>query len=84
MVQLAESTSITAPGLARAAAPMLENIRQDDKAIKIAGRLTISTAYSLLMDTKSYLALADGLPKSFPPLPAAKPSNASKSTSAPS
>ena len=72
MVQLAESTSITAPGLARAAAPMLENLRQDDKAIKIAGRLTISTAYSLLTDAKSYLALADGLPKSFPPLPAAK------------
>ena len=72
MVQLAESTSVTAPGLARAAAPMLENLSQDDKAVKMAGRLTISTAYSLLADSRSYLALADGIPKPFPPNPTAK------------
>ncbi|MBI2689511.1 MAG: hypothetical protein HYX27_24655 [Acidobacteria bacterium] len=72
MVQLAESTSVTAPGLARAAAPILENLKQDDRAIKIAGRLTIATAYSLLMDAKSYLALADGLPKPYPPNPTGK------------
>lgn len=72
MVQLAESTSVTAPGLARAAAPMLENLNQDDNAIKIAGRLTIGTAYGLLADARSYLALADGLPKPFPPNPTAK------------
>ncbi len=72
MIQLAESTSVTAPGLARAAAPMIENLNQDDKAIKIAGRLTISTAYGLLADSRSYLALADGVPKPFPPNPTAK------------
>ena len=72
MVQLAESTSVTAPGLARAAAPIFENLNQDDKAIKIAGRLTIGTAYGLLTDARSYLALADGLPKPFPPNPTAK------------
>ncbi|MFN0106410.1 MAG: GDSL-type esterase/lipase family protein [Bryobacteraceae bacterium] len=72
MVQLAESTSVTAPGLARAAAPMLENLHQDDKAIKIAGRLTIGTTYAILADSRAYLALADGLPKPFPPNPTAK------------
>lgn len=72
MMQLAESTSVTAPGLARAAAPMLENLKQDDKDIKIAGRLTVSTTYRLLTDLKAYLALADGLPKPFPPNPTAK------------
>jgi lysophospholipase L1-like esterase len=72
MIQLTESTSITAPGLARAAAPMLENLSQDSKAIKIAGRLTISTAYALLNDARSYLAVADGVPKPFPPNPTAK------------
>jgi len=72
MIQLAESTSVTAPGLARAAAPMLENLSQDDKAIKIAGRLTISTTYALLTDARSYLAVADGVPKPFPPNPTAK------------
>jgi lysophospholipase L1-like esterase len=72
MVQLAESTSVTAPGLARAAAPILENLKQDDRAIKIAGRLTISTAYGLLADARAYLALADGLPKPYPPNPTGK------------
>jgi len=72
MIQLAESTSVTAPGLARAAAPMLENLSQDDKAIKIAGKLTISTTYALLTDARSYLAVADGVPKPFPPNPTAK------------
>jgi lysophospholipase L1-like esterase len=72
IVQLVESTSITAPGLARAAAPLIENLNQGEKNSKIAGRLTISTAYGLLGDTRSYLALADGLPKPFPPNPTAK------------
>ena len=72
MVQLAASTSVTAPGLARAAAPILENLNQHDKAIKNAGRLNISTTYGLLSDSRSYLALADGLPKPFPQNPTAK------------
>jgi lysophospholipase L1-like esterase len=72
MVQLAESTAVTAPGLARAAAPMLENLKQTEKNIKIAGRLTISTAYAFLTETKAYLALADGLPKAYPPMAAGK------------
>lgn len=72
LLQLAESTSVTAPGLARAAAPILENLKQDDKAIKIAGRITISTAYALLTDARAYLALADGLPKPYPPNPTGK------------
>lgn len=72
MLQLVESTSVTVPGLARAAAPIVENLKQDDKNIKIAGRLTISTTYALLNDARSYLALADGLPKPFPPNPTAK------------
>jgi lysophospholipase L1-like esterase len=72
MMQLAESTSVTAPGLARAAAPMLENLKHVDRTIKVAGRLTIAITYGLLADTRSYLALADGLPKPFPPNPTGK------------
>ena len=71
LLQLVESTSITAPGLARAAAPMVENLNQDNKAIRITGRLTVSTTYALLSDSRSYLAVADGVPKPFPPIPAA-------------
>lgn len=70
--QLAQSTSVTAPGLARAAAPILENLKQDDTAIRRLGRPSISTAYTLLTDTRAYLALADGLPKPYPFTPAGK------------
>jgi lysophospholipase L1-like esterase len=66
LLQLADSTAVTAPGLARAAAPILENLKQDNNAIKIAGRPTIATAYALLTDARAYLALADGLPKAYP------------------
>ncbi len=72
MVQLAESTSVTAPGLVRAAAPMLENLKADERAIRVTGRLTIGTTYSLLGDARSYLALADGLPKPYPANPTGK------------
>lgn len=72
MVQLVESTSVTAPGLARAAAPMLENLKQDEKAVKIAGRLTITTTYGFLTNARSYLLLAEGLPKPFPQNPTGK------------
>lgn len=66
MLQLAESTSITAPGLARAAAPMLENLKQGDRNIKINGRLTIASAYAYLSEARAYLNLIDGIQKPYP------------------
>jgi len=66
MLQLAESTSVTTPGLARAAEPMLVGLRQADRVVRVNGRLTLSTTYGLLADSKAYLALADGLVKPFP------------------
>lgn len=66
VLQLAESTSVTAPGLARAAAPMLENLKKDQLNVQVAGRLTVATAYALLTDSRAYLALAEGLPRPYP------------------
>jgi lysophospholipase L1-like esterase len=70
VLQLAESTSVTAPGLARAAAPMLEDLKQDHINIRIANRATPTNTLALLTHARSYLALADGLPKPYPFTPA--------------
>jgi lysophospholipase L1-like esterase len=66
IVQLTEATSLTAPGLARAAAPMLENLRQDEKNARIVNRLSLSVTQAFLTDTRGYLALADGVRKPYP------------------
>lgn len=64
--QLAESTSVSAPGLARAAAPMLEDLKQDNINIRIANRATPTNTLALLTHARAYLALADGMPKPYP------------------
>ena len=65
-VQLVESTSLTVPGLARAAAPVLENCKQAQQNLRAGGNRDARQFYSLLTGLRSYLALADALPRPFP------------------
>ncbi|MCP5109289.1 MAG: hypothetical protein GY953_00480 [bacterium] len=66
-VQLVESTSLTVPGLARAAAPVLENSRQALANLKASsgGRHSGHT-YEVLANVRAYQALADSLPRPYP------------------
>lgn len=63
--QLVESTAITVPGLARAAAPVAENIRQALANLEASPRHSGQT-YNFAANLKAYLALADSLPKPYP------------------
>lgn len=63
--ELMEAGGVAVPDLSRAAAPVIENTRQDCIQLRLLpgrGR----TTYSLLMNLRSYLALADSVPKPFP------------------
>ncbi|HSR07140.1 MAG TPA: GDSL-type esterase/lipase family protein [Bryobacteraceae bacterium] len=63
--ELMEAGGVAVPDLLRAAAPVIENTRQDCIQLRLLpgrGR----TTYSLLMNLRSYLALADSVPKPFP------------------
>lgn len=66
LVQLTEATSMTAPGLARAAAPMIETLKQGETGARTLNRLSLSITQSLLADSRAYLALADSVKKPFP------------------
>ena len=66
IVQLTEATSLTAPGLVRAATPILENLKEDFKTARVVNRLSLSVTQALLTDARGYLALADGVRKPFP------------------
>jgi len=66
-VQLIESTTITIPGLARAAAPVLENTRQALTNLQASpDQRHTGLTYSFLTNLRAYLALADSLPKPYP------------------
>ena len=65
-VQLVESTMITVPGLARAAAPVLENLKQSRINLEAAGNRNAGHTYALLTNVRAYLALADAMPKPYP------------------
>lgn len=63
--ELMEAGGVAVPDLLRAAAPVIENTRQDCIQLRLLpgrGR----TTYSLLMNLRSYLALADSVPKPYP------------------
>jgi lysophospholipase L1-like esterase len=63
--QLMEAGGVAVPDLARAAAPVIENVRQACGQLQLrpnAGQPT----YVLLMNERAYLALADAVPKPFP------------------
>jgi lysophospholipase L1-like esterase len=66
IIQLTEATSLTAPGLARSAAPMLENVKQIHKNARVANRLTLTISQGLLTEARGYLAVADSIRKPFP------------------
>ena len=65
-VQLIESTSASAPGLVRAAAPVHENTRQALLNIESGPARHPGLLYDFIVDLRSYLALADSVPKPAP------------------
>jgi lysophospholipase L1-like esterase len=66
-VQLIESTMITVPGLARAAEPILENVRQSFQDLRTGpSPQHAGHTYRLLAGIRAYQALADSLPKPYP------------------
>lgn len=67
MLQLVDSTTAAIPGLARAAVPVLENMRQSIDLIRNAGnQADNSVHYTVLVNARAYLALADAMPKPHP------------------
>ncbi len=62
-VQLIESTSASVPGLTRAAAPVYENARQALINIEAGPARHPGLLYDLIINLRSYLALADSVPK---------------------
>jgi len=66
-LQLMDSTMSAVPGLARAAAPVMENTRQAVANLKIAPTQPYSPMHlEIVRNVRAYLALADALPKPFP------------------
>lgn len=65
VVQLMESTSVAAPGLAQAGAPVLENARQGLANLR-AMQGDSALVYDFLTNTRAYLAVSDLVPKPFP------------------
>lgn len=66
-MQLMESTMITVPGLARAAAPVLENTRQALVNLQASpGGRHAGFTHVVLTNLKAYQALAGSVPKPYP------------------
>ena len=66
LVDLVESTAVSVPNLARASAPVLESTRQALKALKESPQLHSGLTYAFLTEVRSYIALADSVPKPYP------------------
>jgi lysophospholipase L1-like esterase len=67
VIQLMESTASTAPGLARAAEPVIENVRQGLVTLRVAAsQQDGALQYDMLANARAYLALADSVPKPYP------------------
>jgi lysophospholipase L1-like esterase len=65
VTQLMEAGGVSVPGLQRAAAPVIENVKQACIQLRLrpgAGQPT----YALMTGVRAYLALADAVPKPFP------------------
>jgi len=63
--ELMEAGGVAIPDLQRAAAPVIESTRQNCIQLRLRpGRAQIT--YSLLINLRAYLALADSVPKPFP------------------
>ncbi len=65
MGELMEAGGVAIPDLQRASAPVIENTKQNCIQLRIRPGHG-ETTYSLLMNLRSYLALADSVPKPFP------------------
>ena len=64
IVDLMEASAVVVPELARAGAPLSENVRQDAKALALRpGREHVGVLYRFLTNAKVYLQLVDALPK---------------------
>lgn len=67
VIQLMESTTAAVPGLARAAAPVLENTKQALETLRVAPNPQDGgLQYTLITNVRAYLALADATPKPYP------------------
>lgn len=62
-VELMESTSVTTPELARAAAPLVENVRQSVITLRALPGQNATLTYTLLQNLRAYVMLADAVPK---------------------
>ncbi|MBK9167311.1 MAG: hypothetical protein IPM24_07575 [Bryobacterales bacterium] len=65
-LNLVESTSAAVPGLVRAGAPVVENVRQSLKMLEASPREDGRLTYDLLRNLRAYLALAESVPKPYP------------------
>lgn len=65
-VQLMEVAAVSAPELARAAAPLTENARQALMTMREAGRQNATLTYTLLVNARAFTTLAGMLPKPNP------------------
>ena len=63
--QLLEAGGVAVPDLARAAAPVIENVRQACAQLRSKPGEGQAT-YTFLMNLRAYLTLADAVPKPFP------------------
>jgi lysophospholipase L1-like esterase len=62
-----EATSIAVPELARAGAPLIQNVRQTAQVLQIGTtREHVGVLYKLLLNAKIYLDIADAVPKANP------------------
>src|SRR5262249_52582672 len=67
VTQLMESTAVTAPGLARAAEPVIENVRQGLKTLRTAASVQAGGIKSdMLWNAQASRALAASVPKPHP------------------
>ncbi|PYT30685.1 MAG: hypothetical protein DMG57_07610 [Acidobacteria bacterium] len=66
ITQLMESTAVAMPGMVRAAAPLMENVKQALVNIQAASPKDARQVYILLANARAYLGLSDALPKPYP------------------
>jgi lysophospholipase L1-like esterase len=65
-VQLMESTAVAVPALARAGAPLTENVSQALLTMRTLNRQNSALTYTVLTNLRAYLTVADMLPKPSP------------------
>ncbi len=63
--QLMEAGGVAIPDLSRAAAPVIENVKQACTQLRLRPNSGQPT-YALMMNVRAYLALADTVPKPYP------------------